>query len=163
MGMGIWESVGGFTGTWLGMTIWAAGAVPVGISDGPLPIMDLAWMAANIRNTNSLRRRGMAIGKGIDEYLDEGPGPAVGESWGSTYVAPETSNKTFTPNFNELPGGLDMTFDLFPKFNLDFGKVNVNFALSIASQVKEVVEEIQGNAMGLKYTYRNSEWPAWQS
>ena len=67
--MGIWEGVGTITGTWLGMTIWAAGAVPVGISDGPLPIMDLAWMGANYKNTQRLAKGGAAIGKGIDEYL----------------------------------------------------------------------------------------------
>jgi len=155
--MGTWEGVGQITGTWLGAVVWMA-TVPVIAVDGPLPIADIAWVAANVRNTNYLRKQGGMIGEQLDAYLED-PITTPGESWGSSYVAPETSNKTSTAKFNKLPGGLDMNFDLFPNFNLDFG--NVNFALSIASQVKEVVEEIQGNAMGLKYAYRNSEWPAW--
>jgi len=159
MAMGTWETVGQISGTWLGAVIWAASA-PVVAIDGPLPIMDAAWVYANARNTNSLRKRGGRIGEGLDNYLAEPVEPSGG-SWGNGYIAPETSNKN-KPTTLDTSGygpGFKMDFDLFTGTGLDFS--NIKFAMNFATQIKEVAQELPGIAMGLQYTYRDSRWPAW--
>ena len=81
MALGTWEMVGQFTGTWLGATIMLA-TVPVVAVDGPLPFADVAWLYANARNTNRLRKEGGRIGAAVDDLLyDEAP---AGESWSTS-------------------------------------------------------------------------------
>ena len=156
MAMGIWEGVGTITGTWLGMTIWAAGAIPVGMTDGPLPIMDLAWMGANYKNTQRLAKGGAAIGKGIDEYLADAPESAPGESWGSGYDIPEVSNTKDTPYiFNVLPEGSGFKMDFEFSFDnwvippIDYQPVSVVALVSEPTPMK------------LTYVERDSRWPSW--
>ena len=156
MAMGLWEGVGTITGTWLGVSIWAAGAVPVGATDGPLPFMDLAWVAANVKNTQRLAKGGGAIGKGLDEYLAGASGSAPAESWGSGYDIPEVSNKKDTPYvFNKLPEGsgfmmdFDFSFDNWVIPAMDYQ------SLSVVATIKEPTP------MKLTYVERDSRWPNW--
>jgi len=156
MAMGLWEGVGTITGTWLGLSIWAAGAVPVGMVDGPLPIMDVAWVAANVKNTQRLARGGGAIGKGLDEYLAGDPVSTLGESWGSGYDIPEVSNTKDTPYvFNKLPEGSGFMMD----FNFSFD----NWVIpAIDYQPLSVVALVsEPTPMKLTYVERDSRWPNW--
>ena len=159
MAMGTWEGVGQITGTWLGAAIWMASA-PVVVADGPLPIADAAWVYANARNTNYLRKKGGAIGEQVDNYFAD-PVEASEGTWGNGYIAPQTSNKNkpTTLNTSGYGSGLKMDFDLFTGTGLDFS--NIQFAMDIATQIKEVAEEIPGIAMGLQYIDRDSRWPEW--
>jgi len=156
MAMGVWEGVGTVTGTWLGVSIWAAGAVPVGAVDGPLPFMDYAWVAANLKNTQRLAKGGGAIGKGLDEYLAGAPGSNPGESWGTGYDIPDASNRKDTPYvFNKLPGGSGIDFDFDFSFenwsipSMDYQPLSVTATISEPTPMK------------LTYVERDSRWPAW--
>jgi len=156
MAMGVWEGVGTVTGTWLGVSIWAAGAVPVGAVDGPLPFMDYAWVAANLKNTQRLAKGGGAIGKGLDEYLAGAPGSAPGESWGTGYDIPDASNRKDTPYvFNKLPDGSGFTMDF--EFSFDNWSIpSIDYQpLSVVAPIKEPTP------MKLTYVERDSRWPSW--
>jgi hypothetical protein len=152
MALGTWEGVGQFTGTWLGAVMMLA-TVPVITVDGPLPIADYAWLYANARNTNNLRKKGGEIGAGLDDYLAEGAGSTPGASWSTSPIAPKTPSKKDTPyNFNKLPGGSGIEFGSFLSFDpmqYDFSHMEFNYQ----------VETVQD----LTYIYRNSEWPSWSS
>ena len=156
MAMGVWEGVGTVTGTWLGLSIWAAGAVPVGAVDGPLPFMDLAWMVANVKNTHRLARRGGRLGAGLDEYLAGEPVPSPGESWGTGYDIPEVSNRKDTPYvFNKLPGGSGIDFDFDFSFDNWVIPAMDYQSLSVVATIKEPTP------MKLTYVERDSRWPNW--
>jgi hypothetical protein len=156
MAMGTWETVGQITGTWLGAVIWAASA-PVVVLDGPLPIADAAWMYANARNTNNLRKKGGMIGSSLDNVLaDSSSSP--GSSWGDSSLAPKTlSNEKIEFDFSGY--GTGFTMGSFLEFGLDF--TGVPKYIPIVQEIQEVAQEIKSSAMGLSYTYRNSEWPEW--
>lgn len=160
MAMGTWETVGQISGTWLGVVMWTASA-PVVALDGPLPIMDAAWVYANARNTNSLRKRGGRIGAGLDDILAEPPSSSPGTSWGEGYTSPKTST-TENVEFDFSGYGTGFKMGSF----MEFGEFALNFTgfpeyIPIVQQIKEVAQEVQDDAMGLKYTYRDSRWPEW--
>jgi len=160
-GTGYWEGAGQITGTWLGAAIMLA-SFPATQADSPLPgPADAAWYYANARNINYLRKQGGMIGEQVDIYLADDVEPAEG-TWGNEYIAPpKTSNKN-KPTKLDVSGygsGFNMNFDLFTGTGLDFS--NIEFAMSIASQVKAVADEIPGIAMGLQYIDRDSRWPEW--
>ena len=69
---GTWESVGFAVGAWYGAVVWMATA-PVIAVDGPLPIADAVWVAANLKNTEKSIRFGMNIGGRIDDWLADEP------------------------------------------------------------------------------------------
>jgi hypothetical protein len=159
-GMGYWEGAGRVTGAWLGATMMIASS-PVTQLDSPLPgPADAAWYYANARNIAYLSKKGGAIGEQVDNYLAE-PVEASDGTWGNGYIAPQTSNKNkpTTLNTSGYGSGVKMNFDLFTGTGLDFS--NIQFAMDIATQIKEVAEEIPGIAMGLQYTHRDSRWPEW--
>jgi hypothetical protein len=155
MALGTWEGVGQITGTWLGAVMWIASA-PVVAVDGPLPIADVAWVAANIRNTNYLRKKGGLIGAELDDVLAEGTGSAPGESWGAGYDTPEVSNKKDTPYvFNKLPGGSGFKMDF--EFSFDNWVIPpMDYQpLSVVAPIEEPTP------MKLTYVERDSRWPFW--
>lgn len=160
-GTGYWEGAGKLTGAWLGATIMLATSPSI-LADSPAPgPADAAWYYANARNINYLSKKGGMIGEQLDIYLADDVEPSEG-TWGNGYVAPETSSiSTSKFKSNKLPkgSGFNMNFDLFTGSGLDFS--NIEFAMSIATQVKEVADEIPGIAMGLQYINRNSQWPEW--
>lgn len=155
MALGVWESVGQATGVWLGLSIWAAGAVPVGMTDGPLPFMDLAWMAANGRNTNNFRKRGGAIGASLDSYLAD---DEVVEAF--VRVPPEFDVKTPTNNptelvFNKIPAGFVMgSF-------LDFSNLGSMMSNYSPEQAQTLSLTMAPQFYMFPTTLRESKWPAW--
>ena len=151
--MGTWETVGQISGTWLGAAIWMASA-PVVVADGPLPFMDAAWMYANARNTNNLRKQGGAIGAGIDDVLAKPPSTTPGTSWGEGYTSPKTST-TENVEFDFSKYGTGFKMGSFMEFGEFAGFIPV------VLEIQSVAQEVSDNAMGLKYNYRNSEWPEW--
>lgn len=159
--MGTWEAVGQFSGTWLGAVV-ALATVPVITIDGPLPIADLAWVAANARNTNNLRKRGGRIGAGIDDYLAEDPAVEA-----FVRVPPKFDVKTPTNNpteyvFNNLPAGsgFTMTMGSF----LDFSNLlPTSFEITYYSpeQAEVVALTIAPQFFMFPTSMRESKWLAW--
>jgi len=162
MAMGTWEGVGTITGGWLGMSIWAAGAIPVGMTDGPLPFMDAAWMAANYKNTQRLAKGGGEIGKGLDAYLADDP---VVEAF--VRIPPEFDVKTPTNNptefvFNNLPegSGIKMSMGSF----LDFSNLfPTSFDMTNYSpeQAQTLALTMAPQFFMFPTAMRESKWPAW--
>jgi hypothetical protein len=151
--MGYWEGAGQVAGVWLGVSM-AMATAPVIVMDGPLPVVDLVWLGANIKNTDSLRRRGGRLGKSLDDYLAEEAetGSTVGTSWSASPLPPKTSSKKNTEyEFNKLPAGTGIKFDSILNFDnlltYDFSNMDFNF------QVNAVQD--------LTYVNRNSQWPEW--
>ena len=124
--MGYWEGAGQVVGVWLGATMALATLPVIGI-DGPLPIADLAWVSANAKNTDSLRRRGGRIGKTLDEYLaDDAPSSAMNENL--AVISPETGSDRgpLAISTGAKIGGAPL-FGSFLNFDLDFS--NIDFSL----------------------------------
>jgi len=159
LALGPWEGVGQITGTWLGAVITLA-TVPVVAVDGPLPIADIAWLAANARNTNNLRKKGGAIGKGLDEYLasDE-----VVEAFVET--APKIDVKTPTDNpssyvFNNLPAGSGIQMGSFLDLSYSY-PTTFDMTYYSPEQAEVVALTIAPSFYMFPTTLRESKWPAW--
>ena len=155
MGLGTWETVGQFTGTWLGASI-ALATVPVVAADGPLPFVDVAWLYANARNTNNLRKKGGMIGAAFDDLLDD-EAPA-GESWSSSteqipVATPQVEYK-FTESGNKLP-----TFDKFLDFSNDF--LPTNFEMDDYNFPQINITPVM-TLLNLA-TKAKAQWPQWNS
>ena len=60
------EEVGQITGFWIGM-VWGLATLPVVALDGPLPIMDAAWLAG----WGAFTLRSIATGGKVGAYVDE--------------------------------------------------------------------------------------------
>jgi hypothetical protein len=155
MGLGTWEMVGQFTGTWLGATIMLA-TVPVVAVDGPLPFADVAWLYANARNTNSLRKKGGMIGAAVDDLLDdEAP---TGESWSTSSEQIPVETPQVEIEFNKAPSRLptfdkvlDFSNDFMPtNFEMDdynFPQVDITPVMTLLNLAKEA----------------KAQWPQWNS
>ena len=157
--MGYWEGAGQVVGVWLGATITIA-TVPVIAVDGPLPIADYAWLYANARNTNNLRKKGGAIGKGLDEYL---AGDEVIEQFVQANAEFEVKTPTDNPSeyvFNNLPAGsgfqmgsfLDLSYSHPTTFDMTYYS---------PEQAEVVALTIAPSFYMFPTTLRESKWPAW--
>lgn len=63
------EQVGEMTGLWIGM-VWGIATLPVVALDGPLPIMDAAWLAGWGAFTLRAISVGGTVGAWIDDQLE---------------------------------------------------------------------------------------------
>jgi len=161
MALGTWEGIGQFTGTWLGISMWIATA-PVIAIDGPLPIADAAWMYANMRNTNNLRKKGGLIGSGLDNYLAE-PDEAI-----ISFTTPELEIKSPTKNpteyvFDKLPEGSGFIMGSFLDFSgLKYDFSGLEFAPTYTPEQAEVAALVIAPGFFMfPSTLRDSKWPAW--
>lgn len=162
--MGYWEGAGLVTGAWLGATIMLASSPSI-LADSPAPgPADAAWYYANARNITYLSKQGRLAGSGLDSLLAESVAPSPDGSWGSGYVAPSTSStKDAEFKFNKLPEGSGIKFGNFLNFGTSFlNYTPEDFAgYEFTSDQLEVITS--GISMALKYVFRNSEWPQWNS
>ena len=148
--MGYWEGAGQVAGIWLGATM-ALATLPVVAIDGPLPIADAAWLMANARNTDSLRRRGGRLGKQLDQYLeDDAPTSAMNENLAVISPEPGSNQGPLAISTGAKIGGAS-SFDSFLKFDnlLTYDFSNIDFV-----QPTYTVQD-------LTYINRNSQWPEW--
>tara|TARA_R110000824_G_scaffold276894_1_gene465264 strand:+ start:98 stop:547 length:450 start_codon:yes stop_codon:yes gene_type:complete len=147
--MGYWEGAGQVAGIWLGATM-ALATLPVVAIDGPLPIADAAWLMANARNTDSLRRRGGRLGKQLDQYLEDDASSAMNNNL--AVVSPETGSDRgpLAISTGAKIGGAP-SFDSILNFDnlLTYDFSNIDFVLS-TNPVQD-----------LTYVNRNSQWPEW--
>ena len=148
--MGYWEGAGQVVGVWLGASMMLATA-PVIVMDGPLPIVDLVWLGANIKNTDRLRRRGGRLGKSLDDYL-EGDAPSEEMNKNLAVVSPEVGSDRgpLAISTGAKIAGVP-SFDSFLKFDnlLTYDFSNIDF-----TQPTYTVQD-------LTYVNRNSSWPEW--
>tara|TARA_R110000824_G_scaffold101460_1_gene241085 strand:- start:1488 stop:1955 length:468 start_codon:yes stop_codon:yes gene_type:complete len=155
MALGTWEMVGQFTGTWLGATIMLA-TVPVVAVDGPLPFADVAWLYANARNTNRLRKEGGRIGAAVDDLLyDEAP---AGESWSTSSEQIPVETPQVEIEFDKAPSRLP-TFDKFLDFSEDF--LPTNFDMDDYNFPQVDITPVM-TLLNLA-TKAKAQWPQWNS
>lgn len=132
---GTWESVGFAVGAWYGAVVWMATAPVIGI-DGPLPIADAVWVAANLKNTEKSIRFGMNVGGRIDDWLADEPNQEI--------------------NIPE-----EIVAEITPSITIIETRKSDGFYRRQAESEAEQTPEQTSQFFLYPYSERDSSWPEW--